>query len=141
MNPYDFQDLVASLIRGMGYYVSWISPPGKDGGIDILAWGDPLGTRPPRIKVQVKRRADATNVEGLRSFMSLLSDDDVGIFVSTGGFTKDAQDTARAQERRKITLVDSERFFDLWVEYYGKLEDSARRKLPIQPIYFLAPED
>lgn len=64
----------------------------------------------------------------------------MGIFVSTGGFTKDAQETARSQERRKITLVDSERFFDLWVEYYGKLEDAARRKLPIQPIYFLAPE-
>jgi len=37
--------------------------PGKDGGIDILAWGDPLGTRPPRLKVQVKRRTDSVNVE------------------------------------------------------------------------------
>ena len=141
MNPYDFQDLVASLLRGMGYHVSWVSPPGKDGGIDILAWGDPLGTRPPRLKVQVKRRTDPVNVEGLRAFMALLHDDDAGIFVSTGGFTKDAQELARSQERRKITLVDLERFFDLWVESYGKLEDAARRKLPIQPIYFLAPED
>jgi restriction system protein len=57
MNPYDFQELVASLLRAMGYHVSWVAPPGKDGGIDIVAWTDPLGTRPPRIKVQVKRRA------------------------------------------------------------------------------------
>jgi restriction system protein len=141
MNPYEFQDLVAALLRGMGYHVTWVSPPGKDGGIDILAWIDPLGTRPPRIKVQVKRRAESTNVEGLRAFMSLLSDDDVGLFVSTGGFTKDAQELARTQERRKITLVDLERFFDLWVEHYGKLEDAARRKFPLQPIYFLAPQD
>jgi restriction system protein len=137
----DFQELVASLLRGMGYHVAWVSPPGKDGGIDILAWGDPLGTRPPRIKVQVKRRVESVSVEGLRSFMALLSDDDVGLFVSTGGFTKDAQELSRAQERRKVTLVDLERFFDLWVEHYGKLEDAARRKFPLQPIYFLAPQD
>jgi restriction system protein len=72
--------------------------------------------------------------------MALLGDDDVGLFVTTSSFTKDAQEVARKQEKRKITLVDLERFFDLWVEYYGKLEDGARRLLPLQPIYFLAPE-
>lgn len=41
MQPYDFQELVASLIRAMGYHVAWIAPPGKDGGIDVLAWSDP----------------------------------------------------------------------------------------------------
>jgi len=81
----------------------------------------------------------SVSVEGLRSFMALLSDDDIGLFVSTGGFTKDAQELSRAKERRKVTLVDLERFFDLWVEHYGKLEDAARRKFPLQPIYFLAP--
>jgi restriction system protein len=139
MNPYDFQDLVASLLHAMGYYVSWIAPPGKDGGIDILAWADPLGTRPPRIKVQVRRRNQSVNVDGLRSFMALLGDDDVGIFVSTGGFTKDAEEEARTQEKRKVTLLDAERLFDLWVEYYQRLEDSARSHLPLRPIHFLAP--
>jgi restriction system protein len=139
MPPYDFQDLVAALLRAMGYYVSWVSPPGKDGGIDVLAWNDPLGTRPPRIKVQVKRVGQNVTVDGLRSFMALLGDDDVGLFVTTSGFTKDAQDEARTQEKRKVTLVDLERFFELWVEHYGRLEDAARRRFPLQPIYFLAP--
>ncbi len=139
MPPYDFQELVASLLRAMGYHVAWVSPPGKDGGVDILAWGDPLGTRPPRIKVQVKRVAQNVSVEGLRSFMALLGDDDVGLFVTTSGFTKDAQEAARTQENRKVTLVDLERFFDLWVEHYGRLEEQARRRFPLQPIYFLAP--
>lgn len=137
--PFEFQEMVAALLRAMGYHVSWISPPGKDGGIDILAWGDPLGTRAPRIKVQVKRYSSNITVDGLRSFMALLGEDDVGLFVTTSGFTKDAQDEARTQEKRKITLVDLERFFDLWVEYYPKLEDAARRRFPLQPIYFLAP--
>lgn len=140
MNPYEFQELVASLLRAMGYYVSWISPPGKDGGIDILAWSDPLGTKPPRIKVQVKRYSDNIRVDGLRSFMALLGDEDVGLFVTTAGFSKDAQEEARTQEKRKVTLVDLERLFDLWVEHYPKLDEASRRRLPLQPIWFLAPE-
>lgn len=140
MNPYDFQDLVAALLRAMGYHVSWIAPPGKDGGIDIVAWSDPLGTRPPRIKVQVKRLTQNVNVDGLRSFMAILGDDDVGLFVTTSGFTKDAEEEARTQEKRKVTLVNLEKLFDLWVQYYPKLDDDARRRLPLRPIHFLAPE-
>jgi len=64
MNPYDFQDLVADLLRAMSYHVTWVSPPGKDGGVDILAWPDALGTRPPRIKVQVKRQQQPVSVDG-----------------------------------------------------------------------------
>src|SRR3990172_5782550 len=96
----------------VGYHVAWIAPPGRDGGIDILAFSDPLGARPPRIKVQVKRQQSAIPVEGLRSFLALLGDEDVGI-VNTGGFTKDAQEAARTQEKRRVTLVDLERLFDL----------------------------
>ncbi|MGD2253953.1 MAG: restriction endonuclease, partial [Anaerolineales bacterium] len=138
----EFQDLVAALLEAMGYHVSWVAPPGKDFGVDIVAYTDPLGATNPRIKVQVKRRVESsTNVEGLRAFMSVLGDDDVGIFVSAGGFTKDASDEARMQERRKITLIDLEKLFDLWVEHYSELSEDARRKFPLKPIYFLAPEE
>ncbi|MFM2448954.1 MAG: hypothetical protein RIS44_1404 [Pseudomonadota bacterium] len=139
MNPYDFQDLVADLLRAMGYHVSWVSPPGKDGGLDVLAWPDALGTRLPRIKVQVKRQQVAVNVDGLRSFMALLGDDDVGLFVCTGGFTKDAETEARTQEKRRVNLIGLEKLFDLWVEHYDKLTDQARRRLPLRPIQFLSP--
>ncbi len=139
MPPYDFQDLVADLLRAMGNYVSWVSPPGKDGGIDILAQPDALGTRPPRIKVQVKRQQVAVTVDGLRSFMALLGDSEVGLFVCTGGFTKDAAHEARTQEKRRVTLIGLETLFDLWVEHYGKLTDQARRRLPLRPIQFLSP--
>jgi restriction system protein len=138
--PYEFQELVGSLLRAMGYHVFWIAPPGKDGGIDILAGVDPLGTRPPRIKVQVKRQWQTIAVDGLRSFLAVLGDGDVGLFISLGGFTKDAQEEARTQEKRRVTLIDAERLVDLWIEHYEKLTDDARRKLPLKPIYFLAPE-
>jgi restriction system protein len=36
--------------------------------------------------------------------------------------------------------VDLERLMKLWTEHYSKLDEGARRRLPLQPIYFLAPE-
>lgn len=138
MNPFDLQALVAALLKAMDYHVSWVSPPGPDKGIDILAYTDPLGTKAPRIKVQVKRHENAVAVDGLRSFMALLGDEDVGIFVATGGFTSAAASEARTQEKRKITLLDMEKLFDLWVQHYDKLEETEKRLLPLKRVYYLA---
>ncbi|MGC1239551.1 MAG: restriction endonuclease [Acidimicrobiales bacterium] len=114
MPPYDFQDLVAALLRGMGYHVAWVAPPGKDDGLDIVSYTDPLGAEGPRIKTQVRRRNESkTTLDDLRSFLSTLSNQDVGIFVSTSGFSADAIREARRQEIRRITLMDLETFFDL----------------------------
>jgi len=135
MPPYEFQNLVAALLKGMGYHVAWVAPPGRDGGIDVLAFSDPLGTKPPRIKVQVKRQQNTVTMDGLRSFMAVLGDGDVGIFVNTGGFTKDAMEEARTQASRRVTLVDLERLFDLWIEHYKALDDDARQRMPLKPIY------
>lgn len=137
--PYDFQQLVAGLLRAMGYHVSWVAPPGKDGGVDIIATQDPLGIKPPRIKVQVKRQQQPVSVDGLRAFISVLGEGDVGVFVSLGGFTKDAEAVARNQETKKVTIIDSEKLTDLWIEFHHKLEENVRGLFRLRPIYFLAP--
>ncbi|HEX2086756.1 MAG TPA: restriction endonuclease [Solirubrobacteraceae bacterium] len=137
MSPYDLQELVAALLRGMGYHVSWVSPPGKDRGLDILAFRDPLGTEDPRIKVQVKREQSKTDVKGLRAFMSLLNPGDVGVFVTLGGFTSDAESEARNSETRRLSLVDESELLDLWVRYYDRIPAEGRALLPLKPVYFL----
>ena len=140
MGPYDFQNLVAGLLRGMGYHIAWVAPPGPDGGIDVIAQSDPLGINGPRIKVQVKR-SGRMSVKETRSFLSLVSDGDVGLFVSAGGFTKDAEDEVRKQEKRRTMLVDLGRLFDLWVEHYRDIPEEYRRLLPLKPVYFLSPTE
>jgi restriction system protein len=121
----------------MGYHVVWSAPKGKDGGLDLLAQGDPLGVAGPRIKGQVKRRPDSkTSEEELRSFLSLVDTGDVGVYISLGGFTSDAEAAARRSARR-ITLIDGEGLFDLWVEHYIKVDEEGRQLLPVKPVYFL----
>lgn len=139
MDPFDFQEVVAALFRALGYHVALISPPGPDRGLDILAYTDPLGATGPRIKAQVKRRQDKMNVDGVRAFMSVLGDQDVGISLSAGGFTSDAEREVRDQERRRIALVDLGQLFDLWVEHYEAIDETKKILLPLKPVYFLAP--
>jgi restriction system protein len=140
MDPFDFQDLVAGLLRGMGYYVEWIAPPGKDRGIDLVALSDPIGSGGPRIKVQVKRQGEKANAPTLRAFYSVLHEGDIGVFVNLGGFTTDAEAEARAETRR-IRLIDATDFFRLWVRHYEEIPEEDRRRLPIKLVPFLAPTD
>lgn len=140
MDPYDFQQLVAGLLRGMGYYVGWVAPRGKDRGIDIVALSDPLGTSGPRIKVQVKRERNKTTATTLRAFYSVLHEGDVGVFVTLGGFTSDAENEARSEIRR-IRLIDATEFFRLWARHYEDIPEADRRRLPISFVPFLVPRD
>lgn len=138
ISPYDFQELIAGLIEATGYHISWIAPPGPDRGLDIVASGDQLGIAEPRVKVQVKHRASTADVSDLRSFWAVLGTNDVGIFVSTGGFTRDAQFEARGHETRRITLLDLDRVLELWIENYDKIDERRRALLPLRPVHFLA---
>ena len=140
MDAHAFQRLVAELLKAIGYHVTWIAPPGKDGGVDILAYTDPLGTQGPRIKVQVKQQQKAVTEPDLKSFMANIGQHDSGIFFCTGGFTKDAEAYARSQESKRIMLVDSAKLVQLWTDNIPRLSDQAWQRLPLTPIYFLTPE-
>jgi len=140
-NPYEFQDLVAALLRGMGYYTPVVAPRGKDGGVDIIAYRDPLGTQSPRIQVQIKHKSAPAIVQEVRQLMGLLQKEgDVGIFVSTSGFSPDARTTARSSHIH-VELIDLSRFIVLWQEFYERLSDEDKSLLPLKPIYFLAAKE
>lgn len=140
MPPYDFQNLVGDLLRAMGYFVEWIAPPGRDGGVDIIAHTDPLGTQGPRIKVQVKRQQQSVGLPDLKSFVANIGQHDAGIFVCTGSFTKDAAEYARGLETKRIMLINTDKLVKLWIEFTPKLSDRAWQRLPLTPIYFLTPQ-
>jgi restriction system protein len=141
-NPYDFQDLVAALLRAMKYHTPFISPKGKDGGLDIIAYNDPLGATTPRLKIQVKHRPDSyIPVDDIRSLTGLLNKDgDIGLFVTSGSFSPEAQRSAR-ESHRHIRLLDIDNFIELWQEFYDKLSDDDKNMLPLHSINFLGSND
>jgi restriction system protein len=134
----EFRSLVADLVRAMGYHVAWIAPPEKDHGqIDLVANTDPIGTRGPRIIVQVKHKGQPVTMEGVNAFLSLLGSNDYGLFISSGGFTSEVMNEIRTDPTQRTTLLDIENFFDLWIEHYDKLSQEAKQRFPLKKIYFL----
>lgn len=137
-NPYEFQDMVAALLRAMKYHTPFISPKGRDGGLDIVAYSDPLGATEPRIKVQVKHKPQSPiPVSDIRSLMGLLNKTgDIGLFVTSGTFSNEALRSARDSQTH-VRLLDVNDFIQLWKEFYINMSDEVKNLLPLQPIYFL----
>ena len=141
IGPYAFQDLVAALLRGMGYSTPFVAPKGPDGGTDIVAYPDPLGTKTPHLRVQVKHRqsskATREEIAALRGIIR--QDREIGLFVSTSGFARPAIQEAQ-QGTVHIELIDLERFLDLWITHYEKLSEEDKGLLRLRSVYLLAPE-
>ena len=132
IDPYDFQELVAGLLQAMGYRTR-VSEKGPDEGIDIVAHPDVLGFERPRIKVQVKHRQSSAGGPDIRNLAGTLSEGERGLFVSTGGFTKQA--LSEAKGKPNLTLLDSDEFVDLLTEYYDKLDSDYRSFVPLRKIW------
>lgn len=140
-NPYEFQDLVAALLKAMGYYIQSIAPRGKDGGIDIVAYVDPLGAQTPRIKVQVKHKPDTvTGASDVRALLGVLKAGDIALFVTSGTYSADAKHAATSGDKF-IRLIDGDEFIDMWQEYYDKMTDEDKNMLPLKRISFIGNND
>lgn len=136
-SPYEFQDLVAALLRAMGYHTPFIAPKGKDGGIDIIAYLDPLGAQTPRIKVQVKHKPDtAIGAAEVRALSGVLKSGDIALFVTSGSYSADARNAATGNDKF-IRLIDGDDFIEMWQEYYNKMTDEDKNLLPLRRIAFL----
>ena len=133
LDPYDFQDLVAALLRAMGFRAI-SSLPGRDRGVDIVAHPDALGFERPRIKAQVKHRKDSAGGPEMRSFIATLRNGENGLYVSTGGFTRDAEVEARGA-REPVTLIDRDAFIQLFLEHYEDLEPEYKAQVPLRRVW------
>jgi len=139
MNPYEFQKLVSDLLLAMDYHLVWVAPQGSEHGIDIVAYSDPLGTRSPRLKVQVKHSERILDADDLQAFTTLIGSNDIGLLVSTGGFTNGIRQAALSHSQLHLTLLDMDSFLDLWIQNYPKLSNEARQRFPLKAVYYVAP--
>ena len=130
------QELVAGLLRAMGYKTR-ISPSGSDRGKDIVASPDGLGFEDPRIVVEVKHRSAAMGSQEIRSFLGGRHDRDKGLYVSTGGFTREGRYEAE-RGRIPVTLMDLDDLVRSLLEHYEKLDAEMQRLVPLRKVYWPA---
>lgn len=134
LDGYELQALVAGVLRGMGYKTRE-SKPGPDRGLDILASPDGLGFESPRIAVEVKHRSGQVQSRDVRSFVGGRHTEDRGLYVSTGGFSKDSRYEA---DRSKVPMMlwDFDDLVRYLTEHYEHLDLATQQLIPLRRLYW-----
>ena len=130
----EMEELVAGLLRSMGYK-TMITPKGPDRGRDIYASPDGLGLEDPRIIVEVKHRSGQVGGKEMRSFIGGLRQGKKGLYVSTGGFSKDAKYEAE-RSNIPVTLIDLDMLAKLITQNYDNFDEEAKKLIPLIKIYW-----
>lgn len=128
-------DLVAEILRVEGYTTK-VSPPGADGGVDILAAGGTLGLGEDRICVQVKSGDGAANHDVVLRLIGSVSNTQArtGLLVSIGGVNAPAQKELD-NNFFKLRLWQMPDLLKALFRAYGELTDETRTKLPLKQIW------
>lgn len=135
LGPYEMQDLVAGILRAMGYKTR-VSSRGADRGVDIFASPDGLGLQEPRVFVEVKhRRSTQMRSDEIRAFLGGRKPGDRCLYVSTGGFSKDARYEAD-RSGIPLTLLDMPALRELLIEHYDKLDAETQVLVPLRRLYW-----
>lgn len=133
----EMEELAAAILRAMGFKTR-VSAKGPDRGVDVLASPDGLGLQEPRIKVEVKHRAKTTiGSNEVRSFLGGLRPGDRGLYISTGGFTKEAKYEAE-RSNSPATLVDLDELAYLVVSHYDNFDLEGRALIALVKVYWPA---
>jgi restriction system protein len=128
-------DLVAEILEVEGY-TTRVSPPGADGGVDILAAGGTLGLGEDRICVQVKSGDGAANHDVVLRLIGSVSNSQArtGLLVSIGGVNAVAQKELD-YNFFKLRLWQMPDLLKALFRTYGELSDETRAKLPLKQIW------
>ena len=103
-----------------------------------MRYNEPENIKTPRIKVQVKHYPEnPIAADAIRSLKGLVnSGEEVGLFVTSGRFSNEAERFAR-EANVHVKLINGEELVSLWQEFYNKMPDEDKNLLPLHPIYFL----
>jgi restriction system protein len=132
--------LVDAVLRADGW-VTKLSPPGPDGGVDILAGRGSLGLDSPRLCVQVKSQATPCDVTVFRTLQGSMQSfkAEQGLLVCWGGFNRPVQSEAR-QGHFSVRLWDSGDLVEAIYRNYDRLPAEIQAELPLKKVWMLVLE-
>lgn len=138
---HDFAKLVEQILQAQGY-TTQLSPPGADGGLDILAASGTLGFEQPRICVQVKSTTSQVDVKILRELQGVMRKvkAELGLLVSWSGFNNKVLSEAK-EEFFFIRLWTADDILENIFKYYDKFSDEFKAELPLKRFWRLVDDE
>ena len=134
-------DLVDAVLQIDGW-TTRVSPPGPDGGVDILAGRGSLGLDSPRLCVQVKSQTSPADVTVYRTLLGTMQtfNAEQGLLVCWGGYNKVVQQEAK-QSHFMVRLWDSSDLVDAIYRNYERLPAEIQAELPLKRVGMLVAEE
>jgi restriction system protein len=137
---YRLAELVAAVLRAEGYACD-TSPPGPDGGVDIVAGRGPLGLDEPTVAVQVKSQASPVGAHVVDQLLGVCAalQAKQALLVAWGGLTKPARAKVKAQ-RLNLRVWEVDDLLAKVLATYPLLGEAIRTELPLKQVWVLAEE-
>lgn len=132
--------LVDAVLVAEGW-VTKLSPPGADGGVDIFAGRGSLGLDQPRLCVQVKSQTTSVDVIAYRTLQGSMQTfkAEQGLLVAWGGFNKPVM-TESKQGYFTVRLWDSHDLVEAVFRNYERLPAEIQAELPLKRVWMLVIE-
>lgn len=138
---HELSELVSALLTAEGFSC-FMSPPGSDGGADVLAGMGPLGMDSPKLVVQVKSQTSPVGdaviqqLDGaIRRFKA-----DQALLVTFGGVTGPAKNKLET-EYFNIRIWTMDDILQSVYKNYNRLPNDLRARIPMKQIWVPFNED
>jgi restriction system protein len=131
LKGFPFEPFMADLFRAMGYKAH-ATRNVRDDGVDIIAHRDELGIEPPILKIQVKVVDANVSADCVKAFYAMVQERDVGIFVTTGGYSSSA--LSFANTKGNLKLMNGAELVELIQKYYDGLDLKYRKQIPLRRV-------
>lgn len=131
--------LVNGILMAQGYH-TFMSPPGPDGGVDILAGTGPLGFSEPRLCIQVKSQDTPVESKEIKALKGAMQDSQAtqGLFVSWGGYKTSIKEQSSFF---KVRLWGQNELLAALFQTYEKLDPELKADLPLKQIWTITDEN
>jgi restriction system protein len=88
-----------------------------------------------------KHRDNKVSVKEVRELEGFLRrTGDIGLIVSSGGFSNEVEREIRASTKH-IELMDLDRLIELWQQHYDNVREPGKALLPLVQLFILAPTE
>ncbi len=119
MDPFQFEFLIADLLKKIGYENVEVTKRSGDKGIDVTANLTMDGITDVKTVIQAKRFKKGNNIAGkiITQLRGSAEVDQRGLVITTSDFTKDAVSESKAQNKMPVSLVNCDKLLSLLLRY------------------------
>ena len=143
MDPYQFEFLIADLLKEIGYENVEATKKSGDKGIDVIANLTMDGITNVKTIIQVKRFKAGNNISGkiITQLRGSAEVDQRGLVITTSDFTKDAVHESKAPNKMPVSLVNGEKLLKLLIKHGVGIKKETVPLYSVDNEYFENEED